>query len=73
MFIIHFVKNQKKIMLLIMADTAGQNYLLCDRDNIPRHCGDEARLPVDEPALASIMTDDHAKDLCASELVLLKI
>ena len=26
------------------------------------------RLPVDEPALASIMTHDHAKDLCASEL-----
>ena len=27
-----------------------------------------ARLPADEPALASIMTYDHAKDLCASEL-----
>ena len=26
------------------------------------------RLPVDEPVLASIMTYDHAKDLCASEL-----
>ena len=26
------------------------------------------RLPVDEPALASIMTYDHAKDLCASEI-----
>ena len=27
-----------------------------------------ARHPVDEPALASIMTHDHAKDLSASEL-----
>ena len=27
-----------------------------------------ARLPVDEPALASIMTHDHTKGLCASEL-----
>ena len=27
-----------------------------------------AWLPVDEPALAWIMTHDHAKDLCASEL-----
>ena len=27
-----------------------------------------ARLPIDEPALASIMTHDLAKDLCASEL-----
>ena len=27
-----------------------------------------ARLPVDEAALASIMTHDHAKDVCASEL-----
>ena len=26
------------------------------------------RLPVDEPALASTTTHDHAKDLCASEL-----
>ena len=32
-----------------------------------------ARLPVDEPALASIMTNDHAKDLCASELGPLRI
>ena len=32
-----------------------------------------ARLPVDEPALASIMTHDHAKDLCASEHGPLKI
>ena len=31
-----------------------------------------AQLSVDEPALASIMTHDHAKDLCASELGLLK-
>ena len=31
------------------------------------------RLPVDEPALASIMTHDHAKDLCASELGPLRI
>ena len=28
---------------------------------------------VDEPALASIMTHDHAKDVCASELGLLRI
>ena len=27
-----------------------------------------ALFPVDEPASASIVTDDHAKDLCASEL-----
>ena len=27
-----------------------------------------ARIPVDEPVLASIMTHDHAKDLSASEL-----
>ena len=27
-----------------------------------------ARLPVDEPVLASIMTHDHAKDVCAFEL-----
>ena len=33
----------------------------------------EARLPVDEPALASIMTHDHAKALCASELGPLRI
>ena len=32
-----------------------------------------ARLPVDEPALASIMTHDHAKDLCTSELSPLRI
>ena len=32
-----------------------------------------ARLPVDKPALASIMTYDHAKDLCASELGSLRI
>ena len=32
-----------------------------------------ARLPVDEPALASIMTHDHAEDLCASELGPLRI
>ena len=32
-----------------------------------------ARLPVDEPALTSIMTYDHAKDLCASELGPLRI
>ena len=32
-----------------------------------------ARLPVDEPDLASIMTYDHAKDLCASELGPLRI
>ena len=32
-----------------------------------------ARLPVDEPALASIMTHDHAKDVCASELGPLRI
>ena len=32
-----------------------------------------ARLPVDEPALASIMTHDHTKDLCASELGSLRI
>ena len=32
-----------------------------------------ARLPVDEPALASIMTQDHAKGLCASELDPLRI
>ena len=31
------------------------------------------RLPVDEPALASTTTHDHAKDLCASELGLLRI
>ena len=31
------------------------------------------RLPVDEPALASIMTHDLAKDLCASELGPLRI
>ena len=31
------------------------------------------RLPVDEPALASIMTYDHSKDLCASELYPLRI
>ena len=31
------------------------------------------RLPVDKPALASIMTHDHAKGLCASELGLLRI
>ena len=30
-------------------------------------------VPVDEPALASIMTHDHAKDLCASELGPLRI
>ena len=30
------------------------------------------RLPVDEPTLASIMTHDHAKYLCASELGPLK-
>ena len=30
-------------------------------------------IPVDEPALASIMTHDHAKDLCASELGPLRI
>ena len=32
-----------------------------------------ARLPVDEPALASIMTHDHAKDLSASKLGPLRI
>ena len=32
-----------------------------------------AQLPVDEPALASIMTHDHANDLCASELGSLRI
>ena len=32
-----------------------------------------ARLPVDEPALASIMTHDQAKDSCASELGPLRI
>ena len=32
-----------------------------------------ARLLVDEPALVSIMTYDHAKDLCASELGPLRI
>ena len=32
-----------------------------------------ARLPVDEPALALIMTHDHAKDLCASELGQLRL
>ena len=32
-----------------------------------------AQLPVDEPALASIMTHDHAKDLCAYELGPLRI
>ena len=32
-----------------------------------------ARLPVDEPALASIMTHDHAEDLFASELGPLRI
>ena len=26
-----------------------------------------ARLPVDDPALPSIITNDHAKDLCASD------
>ena len=31
------------------------------------------RLPVDEPASASTMTHDHAKDLCASELGPLRI
>ena len=31
------------------------------------------RLPIDEPALASIMTHDHAKDLGASELGPLRI
>ena len=30
-----------------------------------------AWLPFDEPALVSIMTHDHAKDLCSSELGLL--
>ena len=32
-----------------------------------------ARFPVDEPALASIMTHYHAKNLCASELGPLRI
>ena len=32
-----------------------------------------ARLPVDEAALASIMTHDHAKDLCAFEIGPLRI
>ena len=32
-----------------------------------------ARLPVDEPALASIMPYDHAKDVCSSELGPLRI
>ena len=32
-----------------------------------------AQLPVDEPALASIITHDHTKDLCASGLGLLRI
>ena len=32
-----------------------------------------ARLLVDEPALASIMTHDHAKDLCAFKLGALRI
>ena len=32
-----------------------------------------ARLPVDEPVLATTMTHDHAKDLCASELGPLRI
>ena len=32
-----------------------------------------ARLPVDEPALASIMTHDHAEDVCAFELGSLRI
>ena len=36
-------------------------------------CPSAARPPVDEPALASIMTHDHAKDLCASELDPLRI
>ena len=31
------------------------------------------RLPVDEPALTSIMTHAHARNLCASELVPLTI
>ena len=31
------------------------------------------RLPVDEPTLASTTTQDHAKDLCASELRPLRI
>ena len=31
------------------------------------------RLPVDEPALASTTTHDHAKNLCASELGPLRI
>ena len=32
-----------------------------------------ARLSVDKPALTSIMTHDHAEDLCASELGPLRI
>ena len=32
-----------------------------------------AQLSGDEPALASIMTHDHAEDLCASELDTLRI
>ena len=32
-----------------------------------------AQLPVDEPALSSIMTHNHEKDLCASELGPLRI
>ena len=31
------------------------------------------RLPVDEPALASTMTHDHAEELCTSELGPLRI
>ena len=39
------------------------NYLIW----LPNPSSSAARLPADEPALASIMTHDHAKDLCASE------
>ena len=31
------------------------------------HSSSAVRLPADEPTLASIMTHDHAKDLCASD------
>ena len=42
-----------------------------DTDFFPNNLSSSAaRPPVDEPALATILTHDHAKDLCASELSL---
>ena len=36
---------------------------------LPPYSSSTPRLPVDEPALASIMTHDHAKDLCAIKVL----